>query len=234
MKKENFNLMIGIIAIFGLFMTTGFDTIGQNKLSRAEKKQGWILLFDGKTTDGWRGYNSTGVPEQWSVQDGTLHTVGRGRDLIYEKKYLNFHLVLDWKISEKGNSGVFILGQEVEGRPIWHTAPEIQVIDNDNYGGLKPAQYAPSLYDLVVPSVQNTKPTGMWNTLEVILDDGNLVIRQNGETVVRTQMGTPEWEAMVEKSKFPAELFGKLNPGYIGLQDHGNEVWFRNIKLREL
>lgn len=234
MNKVNLNLMIGIVAIFGLFIVTANMSYGQNKLSRAEKKQGWILLFDGKTTDGWRSYNATGIPEQWGVQKGTLHTTGRGRDLIYDEKFLNFHLVLDWNISEKGNSGAFILGQEIEGRPIWHTALEIQILDNANYDDLQPAQYAPALYDLIVPSVQNTRPAGKWNTLEVILDNSYLTIRQNGEDVVKTQIGTQEWKALVEKSKFPDEIFGQLKPGYIGLQDHGNAVSFRNIKLRKL
>ena len=236
MKKVNLNLITGIAAIFVLLIVSGYDVTGQNhnELTLAEKNQGWVLLFDGKTTDGWRGYNSPDFPEQWGVKDGLLYTRGRGRDLIYDEKFLNFHLVLDWKISERGNSGVFILGQEIEGRPIWHTAPEIQILDNDGYANLTPMQYAPALYDLVVPTVQNTKPTGEWNNMEVILNNGHLTIRQNGEDIIHTQMRTPAWDAKVKNSKFPNDLFGKLIPGYIGLQDHGNEVWFRNIKLREL
>jgi hypothetical protein len=236
MKKLNLRLMIGIAAIFGLLIVTSYDGYGQrhNRLTRAEKNQGWILLFDGKTTDGWRGYNYSEVPEQWGVKDGILHTTGRGRDLIYDQKLLNFHLKLDWNISERGNSGLFILGQEIEGKPIWHTAPEIQIIDNERYENLQPAQYAPALYDLIVPPVQNTRPAGQWNTLEVILNEGHLTIRQNGEDIIETQMGTPEWNALVEKSKFPDEIFGQVKPGYIGLQDHGNPVSFRNIKLRKL
>jgi len=134
----------------------------------------------------------------------------------------------------ENRSGVFILAQEIPGRPIWHTAPEIQILDNDAHPNVNPDQFAPALYDLIAPSVQNTKPAGQWNTLEVILDRGQLTIRQNGEQAVQTQVGTPSWNKMVDESKFPLDIFGKLVPGYIGVQDHGDEVWFRNIKIREL
>lgn len=234
MRKVNFNLIIGIVVNIGLFSAAGCGTTGPNALSRTEINQGWILLFDGETTDGWRGYTSSDFPDGWLVQDGTLYCKGSGGDIIYDEKFLNFHLMLDWKISEGGNSGVFILAQEIEGRRIWHTAPEIQLLDNDAHPNVNPDQFAPALYDLIAPSVQNTRPAGQWNTLEVIQDNGHLTIRQNGEDAVQTQIGTRAWEKMVEESKFPLEIFGKLNPGFIGLQDHRDEVWFRNIKLRRL
>ena len=234
MKKVSFTSIIGIIAILGLFIATGCGTTGPNTLSRTEINQGWILLFDGETTEGWRGYNQDGFPDGWRVEDGTLYCTGSGGDVIYDEKFLNFHLMIDWRISEGGNSGIFILGQELEGRPIWQTAPEIQLLDNEAHPNVNPDQFAPALYDLIAPSVQNTRPAGQWNTIEVILDNGHLTIRQNGDDAVHTQIGTPAWEAMVDESKFPVEIFGKLNPGFIGVQDHGDEVWFRNIKLRRL
>lgn len=226
--------MTAMIVIISLFVITACGTDGPNTLTRTEIKQGWILLFDGETSDGWRGYNRAGFPEGWVVQDGTLHCISSGEDIIYDEKFLDFHLMIDWKISKGGNSGIFFLGQEVEGRPIWHTAPEVQVLDNEAHPNLNPSQYAPALYDLIVPSVQNTRPAGQWNTVEVILLDGELTVRQNGEAVVHTQIGTPEWDEMVDRSKFPLEIFGQLNPGHIGVQNYGNEVWFRNIKLRRL
>lgn len=234
MRKIRQYVSAAIIVIIGLSIATACGADGPNTLTRAEINQGWVLLFDGETSDGWRGYNRTGFPEGWLVQDGTLYCTGTGGDIIFDEKFLDFHLMIDWKISEGGNSGLFILAQEEEGRPIWHTAPEIQILDNDTYTTLHPTQYAPALYDLIPPSVQNTRPAGQWNTVEVILHDSQLTIRQNGEEVVQTQIGTPEWDEMVDKSKFPLEIFGKLNPGYIGVQDHGDEVWFRNIKLRKL
>ena len=234
MKKPHQLSLITMMALLGLFVVTACGADGPNTLSRQEIKDGWILLFDGQTSNGWRGYNKSEFPEGWIVQDGTLHCTGRGGDIMFDQKFLDFHLMLDWKISEGGNSGIFILGQEMEGRPIWHTAPEIQIIDNEAHANLNPTQYAPSLYDLIPPSVQNTRPAGQWNTVEVILKEGLLTIRQNGEDVVQTQIGTPEWDEMVDKSKFPLEIFGKLQPGYIAVQDHGDEVWFRNIKLQKL
>ena len=205
-----------------------------NALTRAERADGWILMFDGQTSEGWRGYNRTDFPDGWIIEDGTLYCTGQGGDVIYDQKFLDFHLKIDWKISEGGNSGIFVLAQEMEGRPIWHTAPEIQILDNEAHPNVNPDQFAPALYDLIPPSVQNTRPAGEWNTVEVILDNGHLTIRQNDEDVVHTQIGTPEWEAMVDESKFPVEIFGILEPGYIGVQDHGDEVWFRNIKIKEL
>ncbi len=225
--------------IFTIFIFLGFAGCAEpaaehNSLTRAEQNEGWILMFDGETSQGWRGYNRTGFPDGWVVEDGTLYCTGSGGDVIYDQKFLNFHLKIDWRISEGGNSGIFILGQEVEGRPIWQTAPEIQLLDNEAHPNVNPDQFAPALYDLIPPSVQNTRPAGEWNTVEVILENGHLTIRQNGADAVHAHMDTPEFREMVEESKFPEEIFGKLIPGFIGVQDHGDEVWFRNIKILEL
>lgn len=206
----------------------------QNVLTVAEVEEGWILMFDGETSNGWRGYNSEVFPEGWVVEDGTLYCTGTGGDVIYDRKFLDFHLMIDWKISEAGNSGIFFLAQELEGRPIWHTAPEYQILDNEAHPDLNPEQYAPALYDLVPPMVQNTRPAGEWNTAEIVLHSGHLTMYQNGEEVVHIHMYDSSWETMVEESKFPLELFGKLEPGFIGVQDHSDEVWFRNIKIKEL
>jgi hypothetical protein len=140
---------------------------------------------------------------------------------------------VDWKISEGGNSGIFYLAQEIEGRPIWHSAPELQLLDNEAYPDIRETQLAPALYDLVPADPQNTNPAGEWNTVEVILRDRHLSHIQNGEEVVHVHLGTPEWEALVKESKFPDDIFARYIPGYIGLQDHGDEVWFRNIKILE-
>ena len=205
-----------------------------NSLTNQEIDEGWELLFDGETSEGWRGYNRSDFPDGWLVEDGTLYCTCSGGDILYDQKYLNFHLKIDWKISEAGNSGIFILAQEIEDRPIWHTAPEIQILDNDAHPDVNPDQFAPALYDLIPPTVQNTRPAGEWNTVEVILDNGALTIRQNNADAVQTEIGTEEWYEMVDESKFPVEIFGQLEPGYIAVQDHGDEVWFRNIKIREL
>ncbi len=222
-----------------------------NKLSASEAAQGWILLFNGKTSEGWRGVNKTDFPAGWIVDDGTLKCVSSGRgeagaanggDILYaSKQFSNFDLKIEWKISEGGNSGIFYLGAEKNGWPIWKTAPEFQVLDNDRHPdallGKDGNRKAGSLYDLIPANPQNAKPVGEWNSVEIICYQGTVVHKQNGETILEYHLWTPEWNELVRNSKFPA-----MNPdwvnvpkeGYIALQDHGNDVWFRNIKVRPL
>ncbi len=212
--------------------------VAPNTLSEQEKEEGFILLFDGETTTGWRSYNGDAFPEEgWVVEDGTLRCKGRGGDIIYDAKFRDFHLKIDWKISEGGNSGIFYLGQEIPGRPIWHTAPEFQVLDNERHPdaerGVDGNRKAASLYDILPPVPQNTRPAGEWNTAEIIVYRGTVFHRQNGEDVLEYHLETPEFEQMVEESKFDVEMFGKYMEGVIGLQDHSDDVWFRNIKIRE-
>lgn len=220
-----------------------------NTLSKKEKKEGWILLFDGKTSDGWRGYKKSNFPKAWKITDGTIMCQGSGRgeagaqdggDVIFDRKFSNFHLKLDWKISEAGNSGIFYLGQEKLDY-IWKTAPEMQVLDNDKHPDAKKGKngnrQAGSLYDLIPANPQNAKPVGEWNTAEVICNNGKIVHKQNGKTVVEYQLWTPEWEKLVAGSKFPglnADWANVAKEGFIGIQDHGDDVWFKNIKVKEL
>ena len=221
-----------------------------NQLAKDEVDNGWILMFDGETSDGWRGYMKESFPESgWSIEDGTIRCIGsgkgeaggRGGDIIYDKMVSNFHLKLEWKIGEGGNSGILYLGNEVEGWPIWKTAPEMQVLDNakhpDSFLGKDGNRKAGSLYDLIPADPQNAKPAGEWNTAEILVYRGTVVHKQNGETVLEYHLWTDDWNNLVAGSKFPG-----LNPdwanvpkeGYIGLQDHGDDVWYRNIKIREL
>ena len=230
-------------------MTSTDSDIAINSLSQAEVEDGWILLFDGKTTDGWRGYKKDHFPTAWKLVDGSIHCMGSGRgeagakdggDIIYDKEFQNFTLSLEWKISEGGNSGIFYLGQE-ELDYIWKTAPEMQVLDNDKHPDAKLGKdgnrQAGSLYDLIPAKPQNAKPVGEWNQVEITVYKGTVVHKQNGVNVVEYHLWTPEWNELVAGSKFPG-----LNPdwadvaskGYIGLQDHGDDVWFRNIKIKEL
>lgn len=230
-------------------MTSTDSDMAINSLSQSEVEDGWILLFDGKTTDGWRGYKKDHFPTAWKLVDGSIHCMGSGRgeagakdggDIIYDKEFQNFTLSLEWKISEGGNSGIFYLGQE-ELDYIWKTAPEMQVLDNDKHPDAKLGKdgnrQAGSLYDLIPAKPQNAKPVGEWNQVEITVYKGTVVHKQNGVNVVEYHLWTPEWNELVAGSKFPG-----LNPdwadvaskGYIGLQDHGDDVWFRNIKIKEL
>lgn len=214
--------------------------------SVAEQDPGFELLFDGNSTEGWRGYQKDHLPTKWIVDGNTLHfdpTIdGEGGTIIYDKMFANFHLKMEWKISENGNSGIFYLGSEDPAfTRIYQTAPEIQVLDNAGHPDAKLGKdgnrQAGSLYDLIPANPQNFKGAGEWNQTEVIHKDGHVIHIQNGVTVLEYQTGTAEWKELVAGSKFPG-----LNPnwadlpkeGYVGLQDHGNKVWFRNIQIKEL
>jgi hypothetical protein len=237
-----------------ILLTTAFcysqgkeiEEAAPNTLTKKEREEGFRLLFDGETTTGWRRYNQASFPQQgWVVEEGTLRCIGsatgetggRGGDIVYDATFRDFHLKVDWKVSERGNSGIFYLGREIPGSPIWHTAPEFQILDNDRHPdsrrGVEGNRKASSLYDILPAIPQNTRPAGEWNTAEIIVYRGSVIHRQNGEDVLEYHLGTPAWEEMVKKSKFDVDLFGKYIEGVIGLQDHGDDVWFRNIKIRE-
>jgi hypothetical protein len=207
----------------------------------------WTELFNGTSTAGWRGYGKEIFPEQgWIIEGGALKCVGSGQgeaggkggDIIYNKKFKDFRLKLEWKISEGGNSGIFYLAEENEN-PIWQSSPEMQVLDNvkhpDAILGKDGNRQAGSLYDLIPAKPQNTKPVGEWNEVEIMVYQGTVVHKMNGETVLEYHLGTPDWDTLIANSKFkPYPFFGKYREGYIGLQDHGNDVWYRNIKILEL
>jgi hypothetical protein len=219
-----------------------------NMLSAKEQTEGWILMFDGKTTLGWRGYNKPAFPDSgWAVEDGTLRCVasglgeagGAGGDIIYDRKFKDFHLKIDWKISPGGNSGIFYLGQEIPNEPVWKSAPEMQVLDNTTHPdamlGKDGNRQAGSLYDLIPAVPQNAKPVGEWNQAEILVYQGTVVHFMNGEKVLEYHIGTPDWNKMIKASKFKEfPEFGKYLEGYISLQDHGNDVWYRNIRIKPL
>lgn len=227
------------------------ETSTPNTLTDEEKEDGWKLLFDGETSGNWRGYNTDVFPSDWKIEEGTLHMSGSGRgeagsenggDILYDETFDNFHLKLEWKISEGGNSGIFYLGQESdEFDYIWKTAPEMQVLDNDKHPdamlGRDGNRQAGSLYDLYPANPQNARAVGEWNEVEIIVYKGTVVHKQNGETVVEYHLWTPQWKEDVANSKFPSlnENWADVaKEGYIGLQDHGDDVWFRNIKIKRL
>lgn len=230
-----------------LFLIAGSSQLlAQNELTEKEKADGFVLVFDGKSTDGWRGFQKDHVPAKWIVEDGTLHfnpqADGDGGDIMIDKKYSDFHLKIEWKIEEAGNSGILYLGSEdPEYHAIYVTAPEMQVLDNARHPdaklGINGNRMAGSLYDLIPANPQNFKGANTWNSAEIIVRNGHVKHLQNGELVVEYEYGTQMWDALVAGSKFPG-----LNPdwtnlqkeGYIGLQDHGNHVWYRNIKIKEL
>ena len=187
-----------------------------NTLTDEEQKEGWILIFDGETTDGWREYDEDAFPDKgWSIEDGSLKCsnsgmgeAGFGGDIIFDKQYTNFHFKVDWMIEEGGNSGIFFLAQELPGKKVWYTAPEYQILDNfgnhiDNTLGKDGNRRAGSLYDLIPPDPQNAKGPMEWNSAEIISYEGTIAYRMNGETTLEFHLWTDEWKKMIADSKFP-------------------------------
>lgn len=221
-------------------------------------KDGWITLFDGKTFKGWRGYGKDEVPGKWVIEDGCIKFNGSGGgeaqesdggDIIFARKFKNFELSIDWKISKGGNSGIFYLGQEVKGQPIYISAPEAQVLDNENHidagMGENGNRKSSSLYDMIPAVPQNAKPFGKWNTTGIVVFKGTVIHKQNGKNVLEYHLWTPQWTEMLQASKFSQDKWplafellnkcgGENREGYFGLQDHGDDVWFRNIKIKIL
>ncbi|MDL2255672.1 DUF1080 domain-containing protein [Parabacteroides sp. OttesenSCG-928-G06] len=229
------------------FSYTGAVAQQSNTLTEQEKKDGWVLLFDGKSFDGWRKCNATEMPANWSIHENAMKVgrndqrpgSGQGGDILFgTKEYTDFELSIDWKIEKAGNSGIFYYVVESPGEPIYFAAPEIQVLDNWNASDNKLTNHlAGSLYDMLPALPQNARPAGEWNTIVVKVKEGKVTHTQNGVKVVEYELWTPAWYEMVAKSKFKDWKGFKEGPakkGYIGLQDHGYDCWFRNIKIREL
>lgn len=216
--------------------------------AEAEKPpQEWTVLFDGSSLDGWKEYQSESVSENWKIEDGTLafhppenRPDGVIYDLVTQKQYTDFVLSLDWKISEGGNSGIMwgVNEDEKYDKP-YHTGPEVQILDNERHPDAKvgKSHQAGALYDMQGPSKDVANPAGEWNSMIVTVNNSEKrgSIEMNGEEIVTFPVGNEIWGTMVSKSKFADwDGFGKFIQGKIALQDHGDAVWFRDIKIKEL
>lgn len=229
-------------AIFAvaLFTCISVVSLAQNTLTAKEKKDGWKLLFDGKTTSGWRNFKSDKVKDRWKVSNGELYldkTAKEGGDIITDKEYQDYELALEWKIDACGNSGIiFNVVEDEKFENTYHTGPEMQVLDNTCHPDAKIIKHrAGDLYDLISCSKETVKPVGEWNQVRIVSKNAKMEFWLNGTKVVEFTMHTPEWDQMVANSKFKTmPAFGKALKGHIALQDHGDAVWFRNIKIREL
>jgi len=235
---------------FSAALLITFSTFSQevNTLSNQEKEDGWVLLFNGESFDGWRQCNGTAMPDNWVIEDGAMKVfTGEGKregqgangDILYPgKKFSNFELTVEWKSSPRGNSGIFYYVQEVPKKPIYFAAPEVQVLDNEEASDNKiPSHLAGSLYDMIAADPETVNPAGSWNTVVIKVNEGVATHTMNGVEVVKYTLWTPEWDELVQNSKFksfPGFTNGIAKEGYIGLQDHGYTIWFRNIKIREL
>jgi len=208
-----------------------------NTLTEEEKAQGWRLLFDGKATEGWIGFRKDHVPDGWQAQDGCLVRVEKAGDIVTEAMFDNFELALEWKISEAGNSGIFFRVTDKHDT-VWQTGHEMQIIDNDRHpDGRNPMTMVNSCYALYPPKDDKDYcvPVGEWNQVRILADGGHVEYWCNGEKVVEYDIGSEDWTRRVGDSKFAEfEGFGVKPRGRIALQDHGDRVAFRNIKIRPL
>ena len=215
----------------------------------------WIYIFDGKSFDGWHQYNSDVIGSQWSISNGELifrNNKENKQDLVTEEEFENFELSIEWNISKGGNSGIFYGVKEFpELDEAYRSGPEIQVLDNENFFTATKLHRTPSLYDLVGPDNNTVKvnPHGEWNHLLLKIDHVNNLgtVKFNGELAFTYPLSGPEWDKLVSKSKFRYKdyyvnrgtdneflAFGSFKSGKIGLQDHGSDVKFRNIKIKKL
>ncbi len=241
----------------------------QVELSQFETdNDGYIVLFNGKDFTGWRGYGKDNVPKRWTIEGGAIKFNGSGGgeaqkedggDIIFSHKFKNFELELEWKVSKGANSGIFYLAQEIMAKdpktgemrlqPIYISAPEAQILDNENHPdgklGKNNNRQSMSLYDMIPAVPQNSKPFGEWNTAKIMVYRGTVVHGQNGENVVEYHLWTQQWTDLLQESKFSREKWplafellnncgGSNHEGYIGLQDHGDDVWFRNIRIKSM
>jgi Domain of Unknown Function (DUF1080) len=258
MLKTISGLFISTIALFACnnnatTVTTEKDTtIGQkeisaNQLTEEQKAEGWQLLFDGQTTKGWHKYGNEPVGSAWKIKDGSLvldttekadwQTKGGG-DILTDSAFENYHFKVDWKIAPGGNSGIIfnIYEDKPKYEYAWYTGMEMQVLDNNGHSDAKIIKHrAGDLYDLISSARETVKPVGEWNHAEIKCLNGKLDLYLNGENVVSTTLWDDAWKKLVAGSKFKdMPAFGTIKKGRIGLQDHGNEVQFRNIMIKNL
>ena len=206
-----------------------------NTLSEAESAEGWELLFDGRSMDGWRAYDHAELPGGWEVADGMIVRTGPGGDLMTDRVFRNFELSLDWRVEERGNSGIFYLAAQGEEN-IYHSAPEMQVLDDERHpDGQNQLTSAGANYGLHPAPRGIVHPAGEWNHIRIMVLDDRVEHWMNGEKIVDYVIRSPEWVELVAASKFSQwPAYGQADEGHIGLQDHGDPVWYRNIKIREL
>lgn len=227
--------LLGLLALCGSGTVAAQDASAPNTLTAAETSAGWKLLFDGRTLEGWRGFQTKRAPEGWAAESGAITRVAAAGDLITRKQYRDFELALEWKISEGGNSGIMF--RVTEGsEATYETGPEMQVLDDarhpDGHSRLTAAGSAFGLYPAPAGIV---RPAGEWNQVRLVVKGKHVEHWLNGTQVVTYELQSPEWEAKVAASKFRQwPGYGRAPKGYIALQDHGDRVAYRSIRIREL
>lgn len=217
-----------------------------NVLTPSEKAEGWQLLFDGTGTTGWHGYNKQAT-ESWTIEDCSLKTLGtasnygsdKRADLVTDREFTNFELTLDWKATKGGNSGVIYgVVEDPKYDAPWKTGPEYQLIDDIGFPQkLQPSQTAGSNYAMQPPdpAKKTLKPVGEWNTTRIVVKGAHVEHWLNGKQIVAYELWSDEWNTLVAASKFKdSPRYARAKSGRIGIQDHGDWIAFRTIRIRSL
>lgn len=225
MKAHIIALLAGVCAVQGV----------QNTLTPSERSAGFQLLFDGRSTAGWRGFKQDAAPAGWQVKNGELVRVAPGGDLLTAEEFANFELTLEWNVAPGGNSGIFFHVTD-QGGAVYETGPEMQVLDDVRHqDGRSRLTAAGSNFALHAAPAGVAKPAGEWNRIRLLVNGHHVEHWLNGQKVVEYELGSPEWEALVKASKFAQwPGYGRAPKGRIALQDHGDRVAYRNIKIRVL
>ncbi len=223
------------------------ELYADNTLTNQEKSEGWQLLFDGKKIDQFRNFKKQTIGSGWVISDNAIHLnaikeEGKWQakdagDIITNEAYENFELKLDWKITNCGNSGiVFNVVEDNKYEYVWHTGPEMQVLDNTCHPDTKFITHkAGDLYDLIESNFPCSKSAGQWNKVTIRKNKGKVDLFLNGYKTCSFDMNAPEWKKLIAKSKFKdMPGFGLAKSGHIALQDHGDKVWYKNIKIRKM
>jgi hypothetical protein len=235
--KNSRRLFVGIVLVFAISSFVIFQT-PDNTLTDKERKQGWVLLFNGESTEGWRPFKNRQA-DSWEVVNGELvnktEGVTKRADLITNEQFENFELLFDWKLKPQGNSGLIYLVTEDNGAT-YESGPEYSLIDDEGYPEkLNDVQKSGANYDVHAPSVAAAKPVGEYNRSRIIVNNSRVEHWLNGKKVVEYEIGSPEWESKKNNSKWKdVKPYAKAKKGHLALQDHGGGVWFKNIKVRKL
>ena len=241
-------LLPTVFAALSVLTAFAQDKAAVNQLSKAEQKAGWRLLFDGKSFTGWRGFHKETVPAGWVIEDGSIkHVLAKGElgraggDLITVDQFDNYEFSIEWKLAKGGNSGIkYLVSESLPPTGRSGIAFEYQVLDDDGHpdakAGINGNRTAGSLYDLLPASKdKKVRPIGEFNQTRIVVKGNHIEHWLNGVKVVEFERGGAAFKAAVAQSKFKdTKGFGEISKGHILLQDHGDEVWYRNIKIREI
>ena len=253
MKKLKSGILVltMMVIIFSCGQTKPKDAMGlyaevdksasPNTLTAKEQKEGWKLLFDGKTTDGWRGYNMKIFPDCWAIEDESLTMNSKGahedQDIITGKKYRDFAFFLEYKLTQGANSGIiFQVAEDTIYKFPYETGPEFQVIDHQNWPDpLEDWQINGANYAMYPPIAKPYKALGEWNQLFLVVKGNQVTQILNGVVVVNYEKNSEEWKKLRNSGKWSAYPdWGKFDEGYLTLQNHGTKAWYRSIKIKEI